>query len=168
MGLFDLFNTNTVPTISNSILPDAAKNEIMSGRLPKLNTENIFLKKGEYCCYIDKAILMHEKKTKAFRHMGVSSPGLLKGNRITFGGGDIDEFRETEKIKAIIYVTNQRIILQCKEHGFDKSYKYLSAIKAYTNGVGLQYGNKTYNIIVPDGIVLYRTIKLIQQRRSGY
>lgn len=55
MGLLDFFfGTNTVPTV-NSILPDLAKQEILSGRLPRLNTDNLFLKKGEYCCYIDKA-----------------------------------------------------------------------------------------------------------------
>lgn len=46
--LFDaLFgNKNQIPTVT-SILPAAAKNEIMSGRLPILNTDQLFLKRGE-------------------------------------------------------------------------------------------------------------------------
>ena len=48
MGFFDaLFgNKNQIPTVT-SILPAAAKNEIMSGRLPILNTDQLFLKRGE-------------------------------------------------------------------------------------------------------------------------
>lgn len=47
MGFFDaLFgNKNQIPTVT-SILPDAARQEIISGRLPILNTDKLFLKKG--------------------------------------------------------------------------------------------------------------------------
>ena len=41
MGLLDiLFGGNYHPTVG-SILPDASKNEIMAGRLPRLNTDNL-------------------------------------------------------------------------------------------------------------------------------
>ena len=55
MGILDaLFgNANQIPTVS-TILPIAAKNEIMAGRLPILNTDNIFLKKGEICIFYKK------------------------------------------------------------------------------------------------------------------
>ena len=44
MGLLDVFNPQPkAPTII-SILPDAAKQEIMRGRLPILNTNKLFLK----------------------------------------------------------------------------------------------------------------------------
>ena len=47
MGLLDVLfgNTNQIPTVT-TILPIAAKNEIMAGRLPILNADNIFLKIG--------------------------------------------------------------------------------------------------------------------------
>ena len=56
MGFFDaLFgNQNQIPTVT-SILPAAAKNEIMSGRLPILNTDQLFLKRGEKIHFIDKS-----------------------------------------------------------------------------------------------------------------
>ena len=54
MGFLDaLFNKNQIPTVT-TILPDAAKNEIWAGRLPILNTDNIFLKRGEKIHLIDK------------------------------------------------------------------------------------------------------------------
>lgn len=167
MGLLDFFFGPTTPTVS-SILPDAARLEIMAGRLPRINTDSIFMKKGEYCCYIDKAILMVEKVKKIHKHHGASAPGLIKGIRRNWGTGYTKEYVETEQHKAILYITNQRIILQCKNLGFDKQYRYLSAIKPFTNGIELQYGNKTYSIVVPEGEIPYRAIKLIQERRSIY
>ena len=56
MGLFDaLFgNRNQIPTVT-TILPDAASQEIIAGRLPILNTDKLFLKRGEKIHFIDKA-----------------------------------------------------------------------------------------------------------------
>ena len=63
MGFFDsLFgNKNQIPTVT-SILPDAARQEIIAGRLPILNTDKLFLKKGEKIHFIDKAVNMEQKK----------------------------------------------------------------------------------------------------------
>lgn len=168
MGFLDaFFGNNVTPTVS-SILPDAAKQEILAGRLPRLNTDNLFLKKGEYCCYIDKALLLEEKTRKRYKSHSVSMPGLFKGNRHSFGSAKPQEYTEILQHKAILYITNQRIILQCKDHGFDKPYKNLSAVNPYSNGIELQYGSKTYSLIVPDGVIPYEAIKIIQQRRSIY
>lgn len=54
MGLFDaLFgNRNQIPTVT-TILPDAASQEIIAGRLPILNTDKLFLKRGEKIHFID-------------------------------------------------------------------------------------------------------------------
>ena len=167
MGLLDFFFGNNTPTVT-SILPAAARQEILCDRLPRLNTDSIFLKRGEYCVYIDKAILMVDKIKRVHKHHGTSTPGLFEGNRHNWGTGYTKEYTETQQFKAILYITNQRVILQCKDHGFDKQYRYLSAIKPYSNGIELQYGNKTYCIIVPEGEIPYRAIQLIQQRRSIY
>lgn len=170
MGILSaLFGSgNTTPTVG-SILPDAAKQEIMDGRLPHINTDNILLKKGEYCCYIDKALLLEEKTRKTYEHLGASTPGLFSDkNRVSFGYAKPREYTETLQHRAILYITNQRIILQCKEEGFDKPFKSLSAMKPFSNAIELQYGSKTYELIVPDGELVYQTIKLIQQRRSMY
>ena len=82
MGFFDgLFGMkNKIPKII-SILPLAAKQEIQAGRLPVLNTDKLFLKQGEKIHYIDKAINLEIKTVKQYRHVGHSTPGLLKGNR---------------------------------------------------------------------------------------
>ena len=85
MGLLDAIFGNNQPPKINSILPTAAKNEIRAGRLPILNTDSLFLKRGEKIHYIDKAINLEIKVVKQYRHVGHSTPGLLKGNRWNVG-----------------------------------------------------------------------------------
>ena len=165
MGFFDaLFGRKQLPTVT-SILPTAAKQEIMSGRLPILNADTIFPKKGERIHFIDKAMNVEVKTTKTYRHAGVSTPGLFKGDRINYGRARPIEHQEQVFHAGILYITNQRIIFQAKENGFDKSFKYLTAFVPYNNGVELQFGNKSYTLLMKDGALVNQTIQLIKQRR---
>ena len=147
MGFLDAVfgQQQTYPTVG-SILPDIAKREIENGRLPRLTTDNI---------------LLVEKTTKTYRHVRTSAPGLFKGQRISFGQGKPIEHTETLEFKGILYITNKRVILQCKENGFEKLHRYLTAIKPYSNGVELQYGNKTSSLIVPDGALVNDVLRLV-------
>ena len=63
-------------------------------------------------------------------------------------------------------MTNQRIVFQATEWGFDKQYRYLTAITLYSNGCEMQFGSKTYCLIVADGSILNHVLKLIRQRRQ--
>ena len=114
MGFLDLFRPQPQTPIVSTILPDIAKQEILRGRLPILNTNKIFLKNGETCHYIDKSI--YEKKTVRKRYVrknhGYSMPGLFKGTRINMGGGNTDvvDNVQYETFKGILYITNKRII----------------------------------------------------------
>ncbi len=163
--LDDLFGVNKIPTVT-TILPDAAKQEIMAGRLPILNTDKVFLKRGEKIHYLDKAINLELKTVKQMRHVGHSGPGILKGNRYNVGVAKPIEHTEWVQHKGILYVTNQRVIFQADEWGFDKMYKYLTAINPYSDACEMQFGSKTYKILVPDGTVLYQALQLIKQRRQ--
>ena len=167
MGFFDaLFGNKQLPTVT-SILPDAAKQEIMAGRLPIINTDSIFPKKGERVHYIDKAMNMEIKKTKIYEHFGVSRPGLiLKENRVNYGRGRPIEKEENVYHAGVLYITNQRVIFQAKENGFDKSFKYLTAFVPYSNGIEMQFGNKSYTLLVADGSIVNEVLQLIKQRRS--
>lgn len=71
MGFLDtlLGTQNQIPLVT-SILPSAAKNEILAGRLPILNTDKLFLKRGEKIHFIDKAINLEQKTVKEYRHVG--------------------------------------------------------------------------------------------------
>ena len=122
MGFLDLFRPKT-PMVQ-SILPDVAVQEIMRGRLPILNTNKIFLKGGEKCRYIDKAI--YEKKTVKKRYVrrthGTSYRGIIfKDVRHNYGGGitDVVDNVQYETFRGILYITNRRIIFQGEQGGFD-------------------------------------------------
>ena len=107
-----------------------------------------------------------EKTVKQYRHYGHSSPGLFKGTRWSSGQGKTIEHTELVQHRGILYITNQRIVFQAKEWGFDKTYRYLTAITPYSNACEMQFGNKSYCLVVADGNVLYQTLQLIKQRRQ--
>ncbi len=165
MGFLDLFKPK-VPTVQ-SILPDAAVQEIMRGRLPILNTNKIFLKGGEKCHYIDKAI--YEKKTVKKRYVrhthGASYRGIIfKDVRHNYGGGttDIVDNVQYETFRGILYITNRRIIFQGEQGGFDIKMDDLVAIQPYGNCVELQCSKQNYKIFVPNGAVTHAVLQLIR------
>ncbi len=166
MGFFDLFKPQPTTPIVTTILPDVARQEIMRGRLPILNTNKIFLKAGEQCHYIDKAI--YEKKTVKKRYVrrnnGYSVPGLFKGTRINMGGGHTDVIDNVsyDTIRGILYITNKRIIFVGDQTGFDKKISDLIALTPYSNCVELQFSKDNYKIFVPDGNVTHMVLQLIR------
>jgi hypothetical protein len=166
MGLLDMFKPQpSAPTII-SILPDAAKKEILCGRLPILNTNKIFLKSGEQCHYIDKAIYEEKvvKKSYVRKNSGYSVPGLFKGTRVHFGGGQTDVVDNVQynKLRGILYITNKRIIFVGESKGFDKKIDDLIALTPYANCVELQFSKENYKIFVPDGNIAHMAIQSVK------
>lgn len=166
MGLLDLFKPQSKTPMVQSILPDAAVQEILRGRLPILNTNKIFLKSGEICHYIDKAI--YEKKIVRKRYVrrnsGYSAPGLFKGTRVNYGGGTTDQVDNVtyQTMRGILYITNRRIIFQGDQEGFDLKVDDLVAITPYSNCVELQTSKTHYKIFVPNGNVTQSVLQLIR------
>ena len=166
MGFLDLFNPQpTTPTVP-SILTDSAKRQIISGQLPILKPNNIFLKSGEICHYVDRAIF--EKKTvrkKSIRkNRGYSVPGLFKGTRVHVGGGETTSVDDVsyETIKGILCVTNKRVLFVSSQEGFDKKVSDLIAVTPYANCIELQFSKDIYKVFVPDGSIVFQVLKLIQ------
>lgn len=159
MGLFDILTMQQ--EIKESILPDVAKQQLLMGVLPQFNTNSIFLKTNEKCVFIDKAILNEHIIKKVYRHTGGSSPGLLKGHRINYGTGRSREYEELKQHKGILYITNKRVIFQGQKKCFDKQHRYISSIESYANAVILQYGEKRFELIVPDGNIVNAALQLV-------
>lgn len=163
MGFFDLFKPQ--PPMITPILPDAARQEILHGRLPILRSDKIFLKNGENCHYIDKAI--YEKRTVRKRYVrhtrNYSTPGLFKGTRHTFGGGHTDQVDNVEYSthKGILYITNRRLIFVGAQEGFDKRISDIIAVQPYTNCIEIQFSKEQYKIFVPDGTVVHAVLQLV-------
>ncbi|GHS90599.1 hypothetical protein AGMMS49957_16950 [Synergistales bacterium] len=168
MGLLDMIlgrpRQDTQPAVL-TILPSAAVTEIQNGRLPQINTKTLFLKTGEICHYIDKAILLKEKVKKSYvrKGGGFSVPGLFKGMRINMNNGrtDVQENIITEQFRGILYITNKRMVFQASSNAFDKLHTGLTAIAPYSNAIELQYGEKSYCLLVPDGGVISAVMDLL-------
>ena len=165
MGFLDLLNPQpTTPTVP-SVLPDAARQQILCVQLPTLEPNNLLLKNGEICHYVDRAI--YEKRTVSKKHVrkntGYSMPGLFKGTRVRVGGGNseyIDEVKYST-IKGILYITAQRIIFAGGADGFDRKTADLVAVRPYANCIELQFSKETLKLFVPDGNLPHIVLKLI-------
>lgn len=166
MGLFDRLKAPPQTPAIQSILPDIARQEILRGRLPILNTNKIFLKPGEQCHYIDKAIYEKRivRKRSVRRNAGYSAPGLFKGTRLHVGGGTTDQTETVtyQTLRGILYITNRRLIFQGEQEGFDFKAGDLVAITPYRNCVELQTGKAHYKIFVPDGGVVQAALQQIR------
>lgn len=165
MGFLDLFNPQTTTPTVPSVLPDVAKNQILSGQLPNIQPDNLFLKKNEVCHYVDRAI--YEKRTvskkRINKNTGYSMPGLFKGTRVHFGGGNAEYVDDVKfsTIKGVLYLTNKRIVFVCEHDGFNKKIDDLVAITPYSNCVELQFEKETLKLFVPDGNIVNIVLKLI-------
>lgn len=165
MGFLDPFNFQpTTPTVP-SVLPEAARQQILRGQLPTLEPSNLFLKQGEICHYVDRAI--YEKRTvnkkRICKNAGYSMPGLFKGTRVHIGRGN-SEYVDNVKyltIKGILYITTKRIIFVGGADGFERKIDTLVAMKPYTNCIELQFSKDTMKLFVPDGRLLHIVLKLI-------
>lgn len=165
MGFFDMRKPQTTTPTVPSILPEVARQQLYSGRLPVLQPNNLFLKNGEVCHYADRAI--YEKrivnKKRVRKGTGYSMPGLFKGTRVHMGGGNTvteDDIRY-ETIKGILYVTNKRVIFVGGSDGFDKKTDDLVAVTPYANCIELQFSKETLKLFVPDGNLPHTVLKLI-------
>ena len=152
------------PPVVPSILPQAAKSQIMNGRLPNLIVDKILLKPHENCHYADKAIYEKVKINKRYirRNAGVSMPGLFKGNRVHFGNGDTQVAEQTshETIKGYLFITNERIVFVAGSSGFSERIENMIAITPYANCVEMQFKNKQYKVFVPDGNIVERVVRM--------
>lgn len=165
MGLFDFANPKpTTPTVP-SVLPPVARKQIMSGQLPVLQPNNLFLKEKEVLHFADRAI--YEKRTvnkrKVRKNTGYSMPGIIKGTRIYHSGGDSStvEDEKFETIKGLLYVTNKRIVFIGGHESFDEKISDLLSATPYANCVELQFERVCYKVFVPDGNVVYQVLRLV-------
>lgn len=165
MGILDVFNPRPTTPMVLSVLPAVARQQILSGQLPLLQPNNLFLKNGETCHYADRAI--YEKRTvnkkRIRKTAGYSMPGLFKGTRVHIGGGDseyVDDVKYST-IKGVLYITTKRIIFVGGADGFDRKTEDLVAVTPYANCIEFQFSKETLKLFVPDGNLPHIVLQLI-------
>ena len=165
MGFLDVFNPQPSTPSVPSVLPEAAKQQILCGQLPILQPSSLFLKNGEVCHYADRAI--YEKRTVGKKRIrkstGYSMPGLFKGTRVHVGGSDAEYVEDVKysTIKGVLYITTKRIIFVSGTDGFDRKTEDLVAVTPYANCIELQFSKETLKLFVPDGNLPHMVLRLI-------
>ncbi|WP_346698204.1 hypothetical protein [Catenibacillus scindens] len=148
------------PPILVSIFPQAAAQRIQSGKLPVIQADKIVLGKNEICHFVDVAALFTTKKRyRSSRHGG--SYRITKGFTFHLGNSDTVALDEPEYTKGILYITNNRIIFVASRYGFDQRLNKLTAITPYSDGLTLQFGSKSYNLLLPDSETANNAINLL-------
>ena len=163
MGLFSfLFGNNKVqqPPQIQSIYPHGAVLQVQSGKLPTIQADKLVLKKGEVCHFVDRAVIMTEKRLKKSQHMG-GSYHIFKGTTLHVGDTVSEPIYEPEYTQGIFYITNKRTVFVATQNGFDKKVDDITAITPYADGIDLQCGSKTYILFLPDGNLVNTILKLI-------
>lgn len=165
MGFLDLFSQQLTTPIVPSVLPEAAKQQILHGKLPTLELNNLFLKNGETCHYADHAI--YEKRTvskkRIRKNTGYSMPGLFKGTQVHIGGSNSECVEDVNysTIKGVLYITTKRIIFVGGADGFDRKTEDLVAVTPYANCIEFQFSKETLKLFVPDGNLPHIVLRLI-------
>lgn len=167
MGFFsDLFSPSQPSRPDNipAIMPAGAIDQINRGILPTMNTDKIMLTKGEECHFAERCILITEKVSKHYegRHNGYSVK-LTKHVTYRTGksrGTPVEDVTQ-EKTKGLVYITDKRVIFVADKYAFDKKLSLLTACVPYSNAVKLQFGTKTYTLMIPDGGAMSNTINMI-------
>lgn len=164
MGIFSsLFGGNPPikqPPTLQSIFPTQARALVAQGKLPTLQTDKLVLGAGEVCHFVDMAAIVTEKKYYKSERTGASYR-VWKGFTMHTGDSTSVPVTEPEYTKGVLFFTNKRIVFVANKYGFDQKIAKLSAKSFYSDAVELQFGNKTYVLMLPDGDIAQSTLGLI-------
>ena len=153
------FENDPIPQLM-TILPVAAVHKIQAGRLPVLQSDKLILKRGEICHYVDVSAIITDRRHYQSRRRG-SSVHMARGWTIHTGSTTSVPVTTAEVTQGVFYITNRRIVFVAKKHGFSQKLAALTAITPYSNGLDLQFGNKTHRIVLPDGYIAKAVLDLL-------
>lgn len=158
--LANYFLHNPKKSSLQSILPSQAVNLIYSGKLPEIYADKLILKQGEKCRYVEMGAIVTQKKY-SYRWNSGSSSTWWKGFTHHVSTGESIPQYDLEFTKGFLYFTDKRIVFVANKHGFEKKIDKLSAITEFSDGIVLQFGDKTYTLLLPDGIVAKAALDLL-------
>ena len=137
------------PTLQ-SIMPSQAVSKIYSGQLPDIQADKLVLKQGEKCRYVDMCALLTQRRY-TYRWSSGSSSRWWKGFTHHVSTGESIPQYDLEITKGFLYFTDKRIVFVSNKHCFERKIDKLSAISDFSDGIVLQFGDKVYSLLLPDG-----------------
>lgn len=155
----DLFRISGVGSLMNY----ETINQINKGKLPFINTPNLNLDEDDFCCYMDKGYTFKDKIiTTGYtgKNNGISIR-LAKGISYRTGASGNKAIRETQRTKyyGTLYLTTKRLIYSSQDISFDKPHDKITSIEEAKDGLIIQIGSKTYEIVIDthsEFMVLYK------------
>lgn len=148
------------PPILVSIFPQAAAQRIQMGKLPVIQADKLILENGEICHFVDVSALLTIKRRYRTSRAG-GSYRISKGFTFHLGNSETVPLIEPEYTKGILYITNQRIIFVANRYGFCHKLKKLTAITPYSDALSLQFGGKSYALLLPAPSIANQAINLL-------
>lgn len=158
--LANYFLHNPQKPALQSILPQQAVNAIYSGALPDIKADKLILKSGEKCRYVDMGAIVTQKKY-TYRWNSGSSSRWWKGFTHYVSTGESIPQYDLEFTKGFLYFTDKRIVFVSSNHGFERKIDKLSAVTGFSDGMALQFGDKVFTILLPDGNVAKAALDLL-------
>lgn len=126
--------------------------QINNGDLPCISTPNLNLDNNDFCCYMDKGYTFKDKTiTTGYtgKNNGVSIR-IAKGISYRTGASGSQAIRETQRTKyfGTLYLTTKRLIYSSQNVSFDKPHDKITSIQEAKDGLIIQIGSNTYNIVI--------------------
>ena len=144
----------------NSVLPARAVNQIYSGKLPEIIANKIVLKNGEKCRYVEMGAIVTQRKYSVRWNSGTSARWWKGFTHHVSTGESVPQY-DVEFTKGFLYFTDKRVIFVASKHGFERKIDKISAVTGYADGITLQFGDKTYSVLLPDGNVAKTALDLL-------
>lgn len=139
---------------------------IDSGRLPNVFGTGIALKDGE-TAYFSSAADLITSTERVVGHRGRCggvSVRVARGVTLHSGSSSGQPIygRVEQTYKGSLIITSNRIVFLNPLKGFEVKTDKITAITPYSNGIGIQAGNKSYTLIVPYNDYAIRVLNMMR------
>lgn len=163
-----LKNKNSDSASSRYISTLFAKKLEENQPLPVVAAPTLMLRNDEICHYsapVDYLVTKNVIVNYQGAHTG-GSVRIMKGLSLRAGEKTLTPIRQdvANITPAVFSVTNKRVVLACSKASFDKPINCITSVIPRTNGIEIQIGEKTYQILTKEGIYIYQIINRAYQQ----
>ena len=91
---------------------------------------------------------------------------LMKGLSVHSGERNLTPIRQniSDLTPAVLSVTSQRVVLACSKASFDKPIDKITSVIPRADGLEIQIGDNTYQMLTKDEIYIYQIISRVYSR----
>ncbi len=139
---------------------------IDSGRLPNVFGTGIVLKDNETAYFNSSANLITSTERVVGRTGRSSGISVRVARGVTLHSGSSSGRpiygRVEQTYKGSLIITSNRIVFLNPLKGFEVKTDKITAITPYSNGIGIQAGNKSYTLVVPYNDYAIRVLNMMR------